>query len=83
VPIIWFYIHIAYLGYNNPDKALTYRRTSSGYKVDAIIGDGLVAIEIKSNNKVSSRHLKGLKAFKEDFPTAKSIVVSMDKYKRI
>lgn len=83
MPIILFYTHISYLSYNNPDKALTYRRTSSGNKVDEIIGDGLVTIEIKSNNEVSSRHLKGLKAFKEDFPTARAIVVSMDKYKQI
>lgn len=81
--IIWFYTHIANLSYNNSDKALTYWRTSSGHEVDAIIGDGLVAIEIKSNNEVSSRHLKGLKAFKEDFPAARAIVVSMDKNKRI
>jgi predicted AAA+ superfamily ATPase len=74
---------IAYLSYHNSDNALTYWRTSSGYEVDAIIGDGLVAIEIKSNSEVSSRHLKGLKAFKEDFPAARAMVVSMDKNKRI
>jgi len=74
---------IAYLSYHNSDNALSYWRTSSGYEVDAIIGDGLVAIEIKSNSEVSSRHLKGLKAFKEDFPAARAMVVSMDKNKRI
>lgn len=74
---------IAYLGYRNSDKALSYWRTSSGYEVDAIIGNGLVAIEIKSSNEVNSRHLKGLKAFQEDFPNARAIVVSMDKNRRI
>ncbi|MEI8272398.1 MAG: DUF4143 domain-containing protein [Paludibacter sp.] len=74
---------IAYLNYNNSDEALTYWRTSSGYEVDAIIGHGRIAIEIKSSNEVNSRHLKGLKAFLEDFSEARAVVVSMDKSKRI
>ena len=74
---------IAYLSYQNSDQALTYWRTSSGYEVDAIIGHGRIAIEIKSSNEINSRHLKGLKAFQEDFPQARAIVVSMDKSKRV
>jgi predicted AAA+ superfamily ATPase len=74
---------IAYLGYTQSPEKLTYWRTSSGYKVDAIIGEGRIAIEIKSAEEVKSRHLKGLKAFLEDFPQAKAIVVSLDKYPRI
>lgn len=42
-----------------------------------------IAIEIKSIQEVKSRHLKGLKAFTEDFPQAKAIVVSLDKYQGI
>lgn len=74
---------IAYLSYQNSALELTYWRTSSGYEVDAIIGEGKIAIEIKSCNEVNSRHLKGLKAFQEDFPQVRAIVVSMDKSKRI
>jgi predicted AAA+ superfamily ATPase len=74
---------VAYLGYQNSDQALTYWRTSSGYEVDAIIGHGRIAIEIKSSNEINTRHLKGLKAFQEDFPEARAIVVSMDKIKRV
>jgi len=74
---------IAYLGYRNSAQALTYWRTSSGYEVDAIIGEGKIAIEIKSSNEVNTRHLKGIKVFQEDFPQARAIVVSMDKSKRI
>lgn len=57
--------------------------TSSGFEVDAIIGNGRIAIEIKSTSEVKSRHLKGLKAFKEDFPQSRFIIVSTDKYPRI
>ena len=73
---------IAYLGYTFSAEKLTYWRTSGGYEVDCIIGNGRVAIEMKSCNEVKSRHTKGLKAFQEDFPQARLIVVSLDKYKR-
>jgi predicted AAA+ superfamily ATPase len=74
---------IAYLSYTQSIESITYWRTSSGYEVDAIIGNGRIAIEIKSTDEVKSRHLKGLKAFTEDFPQARAIVVSLDKYSRI
>ena len=74
---------IAYRGYTQSSEHLTYWRTSSGYEVDAIIGEGRIAIEIKSTDEVKTRHLKGLRAFQEDFPQAKAIVVSLDKYPRI
>jgi predicted AAA+ superfamily ATPase len=74
---------IAYLGYTQSFEKLSYWRTSSGYEVDAIIGEGRIAIEIKSTEEVKTRHLKGLKAFLEDFSQAKTIIVSFDKYPRI
>ena len=73
---------IAYLGYNHSDERLTYWRTSSGYEVDAIIGMGRVAIEIKATDEAKSRHTYGLNAFSEDFPEARRIIVSLDKYRR-
>lgn len=73
----------AYLGYSGSNEKLCYWRTSSGYEVDAIIGEGRIAIEIKSVEEVKSRHLKGLKGFLEDSPKARAIVVSLDQYPRI
>ena len=74
---------IAYLSYSQSSDNLSYWRTSSGYEVDAVIGNGRIAVEIKSTDEVKSRHLKGLKAFKEDFPQARTIIVSLDKYPRV
>ena len=74
---------IAYLGYNEKEEQLSYWRTSSGYEVDAIIGNGCVAIEIKSVEEIQSRHTKGLKAFQEDFPDCRLIAVSFDSRPRI
>lgn len=68
--------------YNHIEESLRYWRTSSGYEVDAIIGEGRIAIEIKSTDEVKSRHTHGLKAFGEEYPEARLIVVSLDKYKR-
>jgi Predicted ATPase (AAA+ superfamily) len=73
---------IAYLGYSLSTEKISYWRTTGGYEVDCIIGQGKVAIEFKSSDEVKSRHTKGLKAFQEDYPLAKAIIVSMDKYRR-
>jgi len=74
---------IAYLGYYQKMEQLSYWRTSSGYEVDAIIGNGNIAIEIKSVEEIQSRHLKGLKAFHEEFPNCRLIAVSFDSRPRI
>lgn len=73
---------VAWLGYHQSDEKLTYWHTTSGYEVDAIIGEGRVAIEVKSCEEVKSRHLRGLKAFSEEFPDCRLIVVSLDTYRR-
>ncbi len=74
---------IAYLGYSQSSEKISYWRPSSGYEVDAIIGNGRIAVEIKSTDEVKSRHLKGLQAFKEDFLEARTIIVSLDRYPRV
>jgi uncharacterized protein len=73
---------IAYLGYSNSEHSLSYWRTTTGYEVDAIIGNAHTAIEIKSTEEVHSHHTKGLKAFSEEFPDARLIIVSLDKQPR-
>lgn len=74
---------IAYLSYSEKDKELYYWRTTRGYEVDMILGEGEVAIEIKSSREIVSRHTKGLKAFKEDFPEARLIIVSLEDQPRL
>jgi hypothetical protein len=50
--------------------------------VDAVLGDANVAIEIKSAREIQNHHLKGLKAFGEEYPGARKILVSNEKYVR-
>lgn len=73
---------IAHIGYNHLCEQLSYWRTATGYEVDAVVGDGRVAIEIKAVEEAKSRHTKGLKAFSEDYPEAKLYMVTFDKYRR-
>lgn len=75
---------MAYLSYTHSRKTISYWRTTSDYEVDIIYGDAEVAIEVKSSSEVQSRHLKGLKAFSEEHPAARIIIVSLDAaYRRI
>ncbi|MBR3021013.1 MAG: hypothetical protein IKH59_01450 [Bacteroidaceae bacterium] len=74
---------IAYLGYHDIEEALSYWHTYSGYEVDAILGDAEVAIEFKSSREVQSKHLRGLKAFSEEHPDARLIIVSLDTAPRL
>ena len=72
----------AWLHYTHSDEELFYWRTYTGLEVDAVIGDARVAIEIKSVEEVLPRHLKGLKAFGEEYPQSRRIMVSLDKFNR-
>lgn len=73
---------IAYIGYSDTTHRLSHWRTTTGYEVDAVVGVAKLAIEIKSSEEVQSHHTKGLRAFSEEFPDARLIIVSMDKYPR-
>ena len=73
---------VAYLHYTHSEEKLTYWRTYNGLEVDAVLGDARVAIEIKSVEEVQPRHLKGLKAFGEEHPDCRIIIVSLDIFNR-
>ena len=69
---------IAYKGYNDKRDTISYWHTYDQKEVDAVIGDAKVAIEIKSSEHVETKHKKGLKAFKEEHPDCRMILVSLD-----
>lgn len=74
---------IAFLDYKMIDKKLTYWRTyDNNYEVDAIIGNGEYAIELKSSVDIKPHHLRGLKAFATEYPNARLIVVSNESMAR-
>jgi predicted AAA+ superfamily ATPase len=72
--------HSHYSGLRYP---IAYWRTASQLEVDFILGDHEAAVEIKGSEQAASHHLTGLKAFREEYKTKHSIVVSLDAKPRI
>ena len=66
--------------YSEKDYNITFWRTKSGLEVDFILGNGQVAVEVKS--RVRARDLRGIKAFVEEFKPEKAIVVSAEDDRR-
>lgn len=69
---------IAYKGYNDKRDVISYWHTYDQKEVDVVIGDAKVAIEIKSTEHVETKHKKGLKAFHEEHPYCRLVLVSLD-----
>lgn len=69
---------LAHSHYSGLKYPISYWHTSSDLEVDFILGDHEVAIEIKGVDQVTGRHLKGIKAFQEEYTTKKAILVSLD-----
>ncbi len=55
-----------------------YWRTASQLEVDFVLGDGAVAVEVKSSRLARDHDLRGLRAFKEEHCPRRAILVSMD-----
>ncbi len=69
----------AYRHYSRKDFPISFWRTASGSEVDLILGDGEVAIEVKSSEHAAEMRPKGLHLFGEEFKTKKRLIVSRDK----
>lgn len=72
----------AYLSYHMRDETLSFWRSQTGFEADLVVGDS-IAVEIKAAQLVSDRHLKGLRALREDLRLRRAIVVSMDARRRL
>jgi predicted AAA+ superfamily ATPase len=73
----------AHSRYSDNEYPIYYWRTASQSEIDFVLGDHQVAIEVKSTDNVNPRHLKGLRAFEEEYTVEKRIVVSNDPYPRL
>ncbi len=67
----------AWIAYGNQTCTLHYWRTKSGVEVDFILygKDTFWAIEVKNSSRVNSKMLKGLTAFREDYPEARALLL--------
>jgi len=67
----------AWIDYGQKDLRLHFWRTHSGTEVDFVIygRDVFAAIEVKSRDRVRGEYLRGLRAFGEDYPEAKRVLL--------
>lgn len=63
--------HSVYSGLSYP---LRYWRTSSGFEVDAVLGDADAIVEVKSSDTITYRDLKGIRAFRQEMKTRHAVV---------
>ena len=73
----------AFLNYTRRNLEMFYWRTHKSLMEVDLIVDRSLAIEIKSTSLVQDKHLKGLRALKEEGLIKKYIVVSLDANERI
>jgi predicted AAA+ superfamily ATPase len=67
----------AWNSYGDDSHPISYWRTSTGAEVDFVVygPNGLWAIEVKNSDRIRPEDLKGLAAFKNDYPEAKTILL--------
>ncbi len=68
----------AYLSYRRCDEKLTFWRSVNDQEVDYLVGDH-TAIEVKSSQQVSPKHLRGLEALAEEGIFKNFFLVTQDK----
>jgi len=67
----------AWNAYSGGHHTLSFWRTKPGNEVDFVVygPEELWAIEVKNSRNVRSQDLKGLRAFKEDYPEAQTLLL--------
>lgn len=73
----------AHSRYSGKEYPIHYWRTASQIEVDFILSENEIAIEVKSTTNVSSRHIKGLKSFAEEYKTKQLILVCNEPLPRL
>ena len=72
----------AWISYKSPKSRLTYWRSTSNMEVDFCL-DKELAIEVKTSSNISDKHLKGLKALREENIFKRYIVVCQEEHPRL
>lgn len=72
-----------YRRYRQPELDIRFWRTSAGHEVDFILGDMVVAIEVKGARRVHVGDLGGLTALRESHRVKRAVVVCLEKEPRV
>lgn len=73
----------AHSHYTQKNYPITFWKTKTKMEVDFILGDHEIAIEVKSTSQIQNKHLKNLKAFKEEYLVKYAIVVCNEVFPRL
>jgi predicted AAA+ superfamily ATPase len=73
----------ASLAYRESEETIRYWRLASGIEVDFIVGAMAVGLEAKATTRLTSEHLRGLRALHEDHPRARRILVCLEPKSRV
>jgi predicted AAA+ superfamily ATPase len=74
---------MAHSHYSGLEYETAYWRTASQLEVDFVLGGGEVAVEVKGVRETLPKHLRGLRAFAEEYAPRRRIAVSLDKAPRL
>jgi predicted AAA+ superfamily ATPase len=73
----------AHRSYKELDHPIQFWRTKAGFEVDFVLGDGSVALEVKSTSRVADRDLHALRAFSDEFKPRHTLVVCNEPAERL
>jgi predicted AAA+ superfamily ATPase len=67
----------AWIDYSATKRGLYFWRTRSGVEVDFVVygPDGIFGIEVKNSRNVRPADLRGLRAFKDEYPESKALLL--------
>ena len=71
-----------WIDYTRPRSKLTFWRSTSNMEVDFCV-DEEIAIEVKLTMNVTEKHLKGLKALREETIFKRYVVVCQEEHPRL
>ena len=71
-----------WIDYTRPHSKLTYWRSTSNMEVDFCVDEEL-AIEVKSTMNITEKHLKGLRALREEGIFQRYIIVCQEEHPRL
>ena len=74
---------LAYRSYKEKDFPIHFWRTKTGLEVDFILGQGEVALEVKSTPRVDPADLKSIKTFSQEHRPRKAVLVCNEKTARV
>jgi predicted AAA+ superfamily ATPase len=74
---------IAFRSYRERDFEIEFWRTKSGLEVDFILGSGQIALEVKGTSQISSKDLRPISSFRDEFKPREALVICNETSERI